>query len=132
MATRHHARLAVVSLLYAFDMGNEKSIINADYYLLDEKIRGKQNEFAKSLLAGVDENRKRIDAIIRDNLQNWSFEKLGKVEKAILRLATYELLFTDTDFGIIINEAIEIAKEIADPNSPGFINGILDNIKTLR
>lgn len=132
MATRHQARLAVISLLYAHDMGNEKSIVNADNYLLEEKIRGKQNEFAKSLLAGVDKNREKIDSIIIDNLQNWSFDKLGRVEKSILRVSTYELLYTDTDFGIIINEAIEASKKLADPKSPSFINGILDNIKTLR
>ncbi|EOX5888057.1 transcription antitermination factor NusB, partial [Campylobacter coli] len=55
-------------------------------------------------------------------------EKLGHIERAILRLGAYELLFTDTPNAIVINEAIELAKELANDNSPKFINGVLDTL----
>ena len=130
MATRQHARIAVVGLLYANEMGNENAISNPDKFLLKEKIKGKQNEFAKSLLAGIDKNRKEIDRQIIQKLSNWDFKKIGQVEKAILRLATYELLYSDLDSAVVINEALEITKKLADPTAPSFVNGILDSIKT--
>ncbi|MCV6608181.1 MAG: transcription antitermination factor NusB [Campylobacterales bacterium] len=128
MATRQQARTAVVGLLYAHQMGNEKVFNNPDDFLLKEKIKGKQNEFAKSLLAGIEKETEAIDEKIKANLTNWDFEKIGQVEKAILRLATYELIYSDLDNAVIINEALEITKKLADPTAPSFINGILDSI----
>ncbi len=129
MATRQHARIAVVGLLYAHQMGNDRAINNPDEFLLKEKIKGKQNEFAKSLLTGIESKLVPIDETIKSKLTKWDFNKIGQVEKAILRLATYELLFSDLDNAVVINEALEITKKLADPTAPSFINGILDAIK---
>ena len=128
MATRHQARGATVSLLYAFDLGNENMSIFCEEFLEDKKIRKKQKEFSLNLFDNTIKNLKTIDGYIISSLKEWSFERLGKVERAILRLGAYEILFTEIDKAIIINEALELSKEMADDKSAGFINGVLDNI----
>jgi N utilization substance protein B len=128
MATRHQARTAVVGLLYAYDLGNENIAQFADDILEADKIRNKQREFSHALFAGTIEHLDRLDAEIEKHLKEWRYDKIGKVEKAILRLGAYEILIAGTDRPIIINEAVNLAKELADEKSPQFINGVLDAI----
>ncbi|MFT7823886.1 MAG: transcription antitermination factor NusB [Sulfurimonas sp.] len=128
MATRHHARTAVVGLLYAFDLGNENIAKFSDEILEEDKIRNKQREFSNTLFHGTIENLEMIDEEIKKHLKEWDYDAIGKVEKAILRLGAYEILIAKIDRAIIINEAVELAKELADDKSPKFINGVLDAI----
>ncbi len=126
MATRHQARTAVVGLLYAYDLGN-KDIGKFSAEILEEgKIRNKQKEFSDTLFQGTIENLEMLDAKIKEHLKDWDYDAIGKVEKAIMRLGAYEILVAKTDKAIIINEAVELAKELADEKSPQFINGVLD------
>lgn len=129
MATRTDARVAVISILFAHDSGNEQALDNRDGLYEEKKIRNKQREFANALLDGVLNNLEAIDTLIESLLQEWDYDRVGKVEKAILRLGAYELLYTDTDRPVIMNEAINIAKELCADESPKFINGLLDKIK---
>ncbi len=128
MATRHQARTAVVGLLYAYDLGNENIAKFSDEILEEDKIRNKQREFSHQLFDGTIENLEMIDKEIEKHLTDWDYESIGKVEKAILRLGAYEILVAKTDRAIIINEAVELAKALADDKSPKFINGVLDAI----
>jgi N utilization substance protein B len=126
MATRHQARTAVVGLLYAYDLGNENISKFSDEILEEGKIRNKQKEFSDVLFQGTIENLEMLDAKIKEHLKDWDYDAIGKVEKAIMRLGAYEILVAKTDKAIIINEAVELAKELADEKSPQFINGVLD------
>jgi len=126
MATRHQARAAVVGLLYAYDLGNNEIEKFFTDILEEKKIRNKQREFSAKLFKGTVENLAVIDEAIKKQLKEWSFDELGKIEKSILRLAAYEILIDNNDKAIVINEAIELAKELADDKSPQFINGVLD------
>jgi N utilization substance protein B len=126
MATRHQARTAVVGLLYAFDLGNENIAHFSDEILEEGKIRNKQREFSNTLFSGTIENLEMLDKEIDTHLTDWDYDGIGKVEKAILRLGAYEILIAKTDKAIIINEAVELAKKLADEKSPKFINGVLD------
>ncbi|QOR62368.1 transcription antitermination factor NusB [Sulfurovum sp. ST-21] len=128
MATRHQARTAVVGLLYAYDLGNENIAKFSDEILEEDKIRNKQREFSHQLFNGTIENLEIIDEEIKKHLKEWDYDAVGKVEKAILRLGAYEILVAKTDRAIIINEAVELAKALADDKSPRFINGVLDAI----
>jgi len=128
MATRHQARTAVVGLLYAFDLGNENIAKFSDEILEEDKIRNKQREFSNSLFTGTVENLEMLDKEIEEHLTEWDFNDIGKVEKAIMRLGAYEILVAKTDKAIIINEAVELAKKLADEKSPKFINGVLDSL----
>ena len=67
-----------------------------------------------------------LDDEIEKHLTEWNYNDIGKVEKAIMRLGAYEILVAKTDKAIIINEAVELAKKLADEKSPKFINGVLD------
>jgi len=128
MATRHQARTAVVGLLYAYDLGNENIAKFSDIILEEDKIRNKQREFSHSLFKGTIDNLLTIDIEIQKHLKDWDYQSIGKVEKAIMRLAGFEILIEGIDKRIIINEAIELAKALADDKSPRFINAVLDAI----
>jgi len=128
MATRHHARMAVVSLLYAFDLGNGNTAEHTDEILEEKKIRNKQKDFALDLYTGVMDNLGACDEVIITHLKDWDFERLGSIERATLRLAAYEILFGDLDSAVVINEALEITKAFGTEQSPKFINGVLDAI----
>ena len=128
MATRHQARMAVVSLLYAYDLGNGKIADVAVDILEEKKIRNKQREFALGLFEGVIKNLEDIDKAIIAHLKDWDFERLGSIERATLRLGAYEIIFGELDPAVVINEAVEISKSFAAEQSPKFINGVLDAI----
>ncbi len=128
MATRHHARMAVVSLLYAYDLGNKSIADYTDEILEDKKIRNKQKEFALDLFRGVMDNLAAVDEAIIKHLKDWDFERLGSVERATLRLGAYEIMHTELDSAVVINEAIEVSKAFGTEQSPKFINGVLDAI----
>jgi N utilization substance protein B len=128
MATRRQARKTAVSLVYAFDLGNNKIEKFADEIFEERKIRNKQKKFAQRLFNGVLENISAIDRNLKKHITGWEFERIGHIEKAILRIGAFEILYTDTDNAIVINEAIEIAKELGAEQSPKFINGVLDSL----
>jgi len=132
MATRHHARMAVVSLLYAHDLGNQSIADFSDEILEEKKIRNKQREFALGLFQGTMSDLENIDKQIVANLTDWDFENLGSIERAILRLGTYEVLTSELDSAVIINEAIELAKRLCSDQSPKFINGVLDGVSKAK
>ncbi len=126
MATRHQARLAAISLLYSRDMNGVGEDF-ADEYLEEKRIRNEQRNWTLALLRGASENLAAVDALIDENLKEFKLAEISALERAILRLGAYELRFTDTDAGIVINEAINSAKELGI--SPRFINGVLDALK---
>lgn len=128
MATRHQARRAAVSLLYARDLSGENEAFVTEF-LEKNKIRNEQKNFTLSLLKGVSENLATLDSLLELNLKE--FNKLSRTELAILRLSSYELCFSDTQKAIIINEAIELSKSLGNENSPKLINAVLDKIKNI-
>ena len=120
--------MAVVSLLYAFDLGNGNIAEHSDEILEEKKIRNKQRDFAMGLYEGVMQNIDAVDKAIIEHLKEWDFERLGSIERATLRLACYEILFGELDSAVVINEAVEITKAFGTEQSPKFINGVLDAI----
>ena len=128
MATRTQARESVIGLLYAYDLGNEGIVKFVDEILEDKKIRNKQKEFALNLFNGVIANFETINEHISSHVKQGTISDIGSVEKSILRLAVYEILFESLDKAIIINEAIELSKRLASDGAPKFINGVLDKV----
>jgi N utilization substance protein B len=128
MATITHAREAVIQTLYAQEMGNDKAIEQFDEILKDKKVKGAKAEFAKNLLKGILQNIDKIDEIIKNHLIGWDFERLDKVDKQILRVGIYEILYSNTPYQIAIDEAVKIAKNFAEDKAKSFINGILDRV----
>jgi len=128
MATITHAREAVIQTLYAQEMGNDKAIQQFEDILKDKKVKGAKAEFARKLLTGILQNIDKIDTIIKEHLIDWDFDRLDKVDKQILRVGIYELLYTDTPYQIVIDEAVKIAKNFSEDKAKSFINGILDRV----
>jgi len=128
MATRHQARMAVVSLLYAYDLGNQSIADFSDEILEEKKIRNKQRDFALDLFKGVIDQLTLVDEAIEKHLKDWDFDRLGSIERATLRLGAYVIMYGELDSAVIINEAIEVMKAFGSEQSPKFINGVLDAI----
>jgi len=128
MATITHAREAVIQTLYAQEMGNDKATQQFEDILKDKKVKGAKAEFARKLLTGILQNIDKIDTIIKEHLIDWDFDRLDKVDKQILRVGIYELLYTDTPYQIVIDEAVKIAKNFSEDKAKSFINGILDRV----
>ncbi len=86
-------------------------------------------EFANELVRGWAEQREKIDQIIREVSQHWRLERMAKVDRNILRLATFELMaMDDVPRRVTLNEAVELAKRFGSEGSAGFVNGVLDRI----
>jgi N utilization substance protein B len=120
--------MAVVSLLYAYDLGNQSIADFSDEIMEEKKIRNKQRDFAMDLFRGVVEHLEAIDVAVEKHLKDWDFDRLGSIERATLRLGAYEIMFGELDTAVIINEAIEVTKAFGSEQSPKFINGVLDAI----
>lgn len=104
--------------------------INHDVLSTDSELHdANHHAYTKKLIAGVIKYKNEIDTIIINHLENWSFERLASVEKAVLRIAIYEMNYEeDVPIRVSINEAVEIANTFGDNNSGKFVNGVLSKI----
>jgi len=138
MASRRKARILAFQALYAWDASGGDVAGLYDFAWLEDDKRASLDEevaaFARLLAAGTLENIEAVDAAIKAHLENWSFERLKRVDLAVLRIGTYSLLFQrDIPAQITIDEAIEIVKEYGSEDSYRFVNGVLDGIwKSIR
>lgn len=119
---RRQAREAVLRSLYR----DEYLPSSADDPLGDEDLA--EEAFARALLAGVHDHRAEIDRIIDQRARGWGLDRLPVVDRNILRLALYELLYTATPPEVVMDEAVELAKAYGTEHAPAVINGILDRV----
>lgn len=90
-------------------------------------------EYAKTLVEGTREHQEKIDALIQQQADNWRLERMPAVDRNILRLAVYEMLYeTDVPKLVVVDEAIELAKEFGSDQSSRFVNGLLDGLLKSR
>ena len=133
MASRRKARILAFQAMYAWDSsgGQAQGLLDFDWLDADKRVSldDEVAAFARLLIAGTLECIETVDEAIRSHLQNWSFERLKKVDLAVLRIGAYSLLFQrEIPAQITIDEAIEIVKEYGSEDSYRFINGVLDGI----
>jgi len=133
VASRRKSRILAFQALYAWDSSGGAAEGIADFGWLEDDKRAALDEevasFARLIIAGTLERIREIDEAISSHLQNWTFERLKRVDLAVLRIGAYALLFQkDIPAQITIDEAIEIAKEYGSEDSYRFINGVLDGI----
>ena len=108
---------------------NINDVINEIISNIDIEERKKIDpEFLSNIVNGVIDNLEEIDKNIYKYLENWSIERLGLTDQAIIRISVYELIYTDTPNLVCINEAIELAKKYSDEKVAKMINGVLDKI----
>jgi len=126
--TRHESRELAFVLIFEKSFQPEATVIELIENALELELFP-QNAFAENLARKVYENIDEIDALIDDNLVRWSAKRISKASRAILRLAVCELLYSeDLPVGVIINEAVEIAKKYATAEDGSYINGVLGSV----
>ncbi|UCC94316.1 MAG: transcription antitermination factor NusB [Candidatus Omnitrophota bacterium] len=129
MRLRSKAREVTLHLLYQIEISHRDSKDALHSYLENNPQRQEVIDFSSTLLEGVMRNEDKIDVLIKKYVKNWEIERMAIVDRNILRLGCFELLFLEeTPPKVAINEAIELAKRFGDVDSPRFVNGILDKI----
>ncbi|MDF1568248.1 MAG: transcription antitermination factor NusB [Spirochaetaceae bacterium] len=130
MGTRRKARIAAFQALYAWQetQDDREKLIGFDW--LDDKLDDETLVFASLLTSGTLDRIDEVDEHIKTHLKKWSFERISRVDLAILRTGAYALLFQkDIPASVTIDEAVEIAKKFSSPESYRFVNGVLDGIR---
>ncbi|HHZ17271.1 MAG TPA: transcription antitermination factor NusB [Clostridia bacterium] len=126
---RRLARELAMKALFARDVGNNEPMELLARLYEEVKISDEARAFSGQLVKGVEENQKLLDEAIDRYAIEWRLERIAAVEKNILRIALYEMLYLpETPPPVVINEAIEIAKLYGGDESPRFINGILGKV----
>ena len=130
MGKRRQAREATLKLLYALELSQAEmeEVVRNTWALavVPEDV----HDFTMALVTGVAAHRDAIDALIQTSSMHWSLERIGLVERNILRFAIYELLYmSDIPPKVTINEAIEVAKRYGAEEASVFVNGILDRVQ---
>ncbi|MBP5407795.1 MAG: transcription antitermination factor NusB [Bacilli bacterium] len=124
---RSELRKKIMTILYQISIC-ENNRITYDVNDLIKNILEIDNDFVKETVYGVITNRTTIDEYANKYLNNWTIDRLGNTDQAILRMGIYELMYTDTPSIVVINEAIELAKLYSDDAVKGMINSVLDKI----
>lgn len=129
MRLRSKAREIALHLLYQIEISKGDYHQALKDYLSNYPQRQEAADFALLLLEGVIKNISTIDALIKKYVKNWEIDRMAVIDRNILRLACFELIFLEEiPPKVSINEAIELAKRFGDIDSPRFVNGILDKI----
>lgn len=131
--TRTETRELTFELLYSLEIQKtEKSEYSEqiEMFLNEQEInQEKVKTYINQTILGINENEEEILKLISQNLkEKWDISRISKVNTALLKLATYEIVYAKLPYKVVVNEVVEIAKKYGDENSPSFINGILANI----
>ena len=132
MGVRRQAREAAIQALFMCDFISDWDVSAAEFCLDHFSVSPAVRPYAGQLCKGALENVTKIDAKLTVASEHWSLNRMARVDRSILRIATYELMFLDeVPINVSINEAIEIAKRFGSDESPQFVNGVLDRVASL-
>jgi N utilization substance protein B len=127
VAARSKARKRALDVLYESDVRSVDPLTT-----LAERVRLAEppvNDYTIELVEGVQAHRSRIDAILAEYAEGWTVERMPDVDRAVLRLGVYELLWRDeVPDAVAIDEAVELAKSLSTDESPRFVNGVLARV----
>ena len=121
------ARTHAMKLIYEWEMGGEGGE-DTRIDLLGVQPGEEESAFMERMFNGVVENAAEIDRRIEENARGWKLERISRVDLAILRLATCELMQGRTPQAVVINEAVEMARQYSGEKSPQFVHGVLGSI----
>lgn len=124
---RSELRKIIMTILYQKSIYEKNKIDFTIDNLINDALEI-DNEFVKDTVYGVITYQKDIDKLINRYLNNWTIDRLGYTDQAILRVATYELIYTDTPKIVAINEAVELSKQYSDDEVRKMINAALDKL----
>ena len=123
MSARTKARKRALDAIFQADLNNKPIAEIQDESDVEDK------KYSDTLIKGIKENQVQIDSLISDSLTNWTIDRIPRVDKNILRVAVYELLFQkDVPVNVVISEAVKLAEDLSTDDSASFVNGTLANI----
>jgi N utilization substance protein B len=130
-AERREGRVAAMQYLYAWSLNTPTDPVeNLRLFFKSREEIAPHPVFAEELIQGITAHLPEIDAVIRELAQNWEFERIAKIDLAILRVAIFEMMYRrDIPPIVSINEAIDLSKQFSNADAKRFINGILDRLK---
>jgi N utilization substance protein B len=129
LSARSKARKRALDLIYASEMRG-RSALDA----LDEQSEvGQVNDYTIELVRGVTEHRARLDEVISSYAQGWTLDRMPAVDRNVLRLGVYELMYADdVPDGVAVTEAMNLVRDLSTDESPAFVNGVLGTILRTR
>jgi N utilization substance protein B len=127
MAARSKARKRALDVLFAAEARDVPATEMLAERLADREATP-MGEFATDLVRGVDEHLTRIDDLIAEHAIGWTLDRMPAVDRTILRIAIFELIYGDVDAAVAVDEAVELAKSLSTDDSPRFINGVLAQV----
>jgi len=128
--SRREQRQLIIEFLYMWQVQREVELNTLlDTFFTEKNILQTESGFVYPYIQGITARCEHLDEIIGSKAKNWTFDRIAKMDLAILRLAVYELIFcSEIPPAVVINEAIEISKIYSSPESKRFVNGLLDKI----
>lgn len=132
MPLRRKAREFALQMLFRWEMNREEPAALEESFWKSARAARETREFANRLFEGAAAHAPETEALFAKHSQHWRLDRMAAVDRNILRLASYELLFTDTPPKVVINEALELAKKFSSEDSAAFLNGVLDAIHKAR
>ena len=129
MKVRRRARAAALQTLYELDFTDHDARAAIDARFVERPLPESAQDFAQSLVLGVQTYRIYLDSVVGELAPEWPIEQIAAVDRNVLRIAIYELLFEpDIPPKVAINEAVELAKMFGGESSPRFVNGVLGSL----
>lgn len=130
-ALRRDGRVAALQYIYAWSINPPANLLeDLRVFFANQEQPREHYSFGEEVIHGVIEHAAEIDAHIRSLAQNWEFDRIARIDLAILRVAIYEMIYRkDIPPVVSINEAIDLSKEFSNADAKRFINGILDRLK---
>ena len=127
---RTETRELAFRLIYSSEVQKEMEQEQVELYLQENEINQKAEvEYINQVYEGIKEHKEEIEGLIASNLkEKWTMERISKINRAILKLAIFELVYAKLPYKVVINEAVELAKKYGDDSSKSFVNGILASI----
>jgi transcription antitermination protein NusB len=127
MAARTKARKRALDVLYASDLRAENPVDALERAIADGE--GPGNDYTTTLVRGVVEHQARIDELLATYAQGWTLERMPAVDRNVLRLGVFEVLFADdVPDAVALTEAMALVRDLSTDESPQFVNGVLGNI----
>ena len=127
MAARTKARKRALDVLYASDLRAENPVDALERAIADGE--GPGNDYTTTLVRGVVEHQARIDELLATYAQGWTLERLPAVDRNVLRLGVFEVLYADdVPDTVAVTEAMSLVRDLSTDESPQFVNGVLGNI----
>ena len=117
-----------MQMLFQWDMSQQDPAKLETKFWKSAKAADQTRAFAKRLFEGAARDAAALDEVIGKHCENWRLERLAAIDRAILRLAIYEMTASDTPPKVVLNEAVELAKKFSSEESGAFVNGVLDAV----